>query len=222
MQCFSWCPPYKIFRIDRFESQHKLVFLYFVPKNLPKYFFFKRHNQIRPMSFLSHTGGADSGHSWLVVTKKNELGVVEIHNVPIGSDHREAFFLFCTGFFITKSQRSGCGWWRNCFGHFSKFVQCLSFDRFFFKKMINPVRDAGRIYGEFSPRLGIFPFFLEIKNETGKITSEFFSSISKYGFEKCKGSLHSGTSSPFHLSTANSKCLVLCGNTVTCQNLLIS
>ena len=86
--------------------------------------------------------------------------------------------------------------------------------------MINPVRDAGRIYGEFSPRLGIFPFFLEIKNETGKITSEFFFSISKYGFEKCKGSLHSGTSSPFHLSTANSKCLVLCGNTVTCQNLL--
>ena len=42
------------------------VFLYFIPKKCQIIYFFKHENQVRPMSILNHTGGADLSHSRLV------------------------------------------------------------------------------------------------------------------------------------------------------------
>ena len=50
-----------------FESKHKLCFTVYT-WNIPKYNFSKHQNQLRAMSILSHMWGADSGHSWLVLS----------------------------------------------------------------------------------------------------------------------------------------------------------
>ena len=49
-----------------FESQHEIWFVMFLTKNIPEEYFFKHQNQLRPMSIISHMGGADLGRSRLV------------------------------------------------------------------------------------------------------------------------------------------------------------
>ena len=44
------------------------VFLHYKRKTIPEYIFVKYQNQLRPMSILSHTGGADLGSSRLAAT----------------------------------------------------------------------------------------------------------------------------------------------------------
>ena len=44
-----------------FEPWYTLNFLHFIPKIIPKFILKKNQNQLRVMSVLSHTGGADLG-----------------------------------------------------------------------------------------------------------------------------------------------------------------
>ena len=57
-----------------------MFFQYFISKNIPKCSFFEHQNQLRSTSILGHTGGADSGPSWIVL----ELFSLptQFHDVP--------------------------------------------------------------------------------------------------------------------------------------------
>ena len=62
--------------VSDFESQHKLCFLTFDTEDYSKLHFFQHQNQFRPMSVLSHSGAADSGHFWHVHT--DEYAIAQI------------------------------------------------------------------------------------------------------------------------------------------------
>ena len=49
-----------------FESQHKPCFLLIYTEKCTKVLFFKRQKELCLISILSHMGGADSRHSWLL------------------------------------------------------------------------------------------------------------------------------------------------------------
>ena len=47
------------------------IFLYVMPKSIAKYTFFKHQNQLRLVSILSNTSGAESGNFWFVLHKSS-------------------------------------------------------------------------------------------------------------------------------------------------------
>ena len=86
------------------KSQHKLCFLIFFYERLyQSTFFFVHRNQLCPMSILSHTGCADTGHSWLVVIYL----LLSSHFVIIFSTNdfvEGKSFIWCVRFFLKTSQ----------------------------------------------------------------------------------------------------------------------